>query len=373
MRMLASVPLLLVAASAAGAQTKPATPKAGSVYSYSFSNARESGDRPMLGVTTSAGDTRDTLGLLVSDVSPGSPAEKAGIEEGNRLLSVNGVNLKVAREDAGDPEMASAMSNRLRREIGKHAAGDEVSVDVLAAGKVRTVKVKLATSADIEKASRSEDADHGVLGVSLSASGSKRDTAGIFIAGVSDGSPADKAGIAEGDRIASINGVDLRAPKEDAGDASVAGAKFQRLQRELRKVKAGQAVDLVVVSGGKSRTLKVTTAKASELKDFGGVNIRMGDGMMGVPGGMIFNRRLPEPPMPPEAPTAPRAPGAPRVRVFRNDADGMSFDFDGLGPEVRRKIEIEVPRALERAHDRLQELQLELPVLRSRIIRKVVI
>ena len=40
--------------------------------------------------------------------------------------------------------------------------------------------------------------------------GSSRDTLGVFVMSVEDGGPAAKAGIEEGTRIASINGVDVR-------------------------------------------------------------------------------------------------------------------------------------------------------------------
>src|SRR5437868_13373605 len=56
--------------------------------------------RAVIGVTTNAGATsRDTLGLLVSSVRDGSPAEKAGVQEGDRIASLNGVSLKLAAAD----------------------------------------------------------------------------------------------------------------------------------------------------------------------------------------------------------------------------------------------------------------------------------
>ena len=65
--------------------------------------------RAVIGVsTTSASTSRDTLGVLVSTVRSGSPAEKAGIEEGNRIASINNVSLKLAAADVGDDQMAGA-------------------------------------------------------------------------------------------------------------------------------------------------------------------------------------------------------------------------------------------------------------------------
>ncbi len=47
-------------------------------------------DCPMIGVTTAAeSDRADTLGLRVESVTEGSPAEKAGIIEGDRIAAVN--------------------------------------------------------------------------------------------------------------------------------------------------------------------------------------------------------------------------------------------------------------------------------------------
>src|SRR3954468_2114713 len=91
--------------------------------------------RAVIGVTTSgAATTRDTLGVLVSSVRSGSPAEKAGLEEGNRIASVNGVSLKLSAADVGDPDMAGVMTRRLSRELDKLKPGDDVDLRVYANG-----------------------------------------------------------------------------------------------------------------------------------------------------------------------------------------------------------------------------------------------
>src|SRR5215216_4017584 len=99
--------------------------------------------RAVIGVSTSSGTTsRDTLGVLVSSVRSGSPAEKAGLEEGNRIASVNGVSLKLAAADVGDYDMAGVMTRRLTRELDKLKPGDDVELRVYAGGQTKAVKVK---------------------------------------------------------------------------------------------------------------------------------------------------------------------------------------------------------------------------------------
>src|SRR5688572_18837940 len=201
---------------------------------YSFFAGDE--NRAVIGVTTSTGSARDTLGVLVSSVTPGGPAERAGIEEGNRIASVNGVSLRLAAADVGDWEMASTLTRRLTRELGKLKPGDEAELRVYGGGQTRTLKVKTASSDSLyrrTRVSRDELEDRAALGLSLGTSGSRRDTLGLLIMGLEDEGPAAKAGLEEGNRIASINGVDLRVSREDAGDEFMANARVRRLHREL--------------------------------------------------------------------------------------------------------------------------------------------
>ena len=62
-------------------------------------------------------------------------------------------------------------------------------------------------------------AKRAALGLQLSPTGSMRDTIGVFVARVTPKGPAENAGIVEGDRIVSINGIDLRVNSADAGDS----------------------------------------------------------------------------------------------------------------------------------------------------------
>src|SRR5579862_1338700 len=207
LRLSRSIALLALTAVGMPAQGT-STPRA---RTFALNTMRDDGDRAVLGVSTQSDGMRDTLGVLVVSVTAGSPAEKAGIEEGNRIAAINGVNLKLARADAGEQDMAGVMTNRLSREMRKLKAGDDAKLEVWANGRFRSVTVKTVASdaRSPRRITMSESRDRAALGVSLSSTGSKRDTLGVFVSGVTEDGPADKAGIVEGDRIAGINGVDL--------------------------------------------------------------------------------------------------------------------------------------------------------------------
>ena len=125
-------------------------------------------------------------------------------------------------------------------------------------------------------------AKRGALGLELRTTGTKRDTLGVFVEAVTPKGPAESAGIIEGDRIASINGVDLRTSAGDADDEYTNGLAAHRLSREVQKLAPGSRVTLRVYSGGRLRDVQVTVGKASELMRFSRFNFRTPgrDGMM---------------------------------------------------------------------------------------------
>jgi predicted metalloprotease with PDZ domain len=259
--------------------------------------------RAVIGISTSTSTgARDTLGLLVSSVTRDGPAEKAGIEEGNRIAAINGVSLKLAGADLDDPDMQGLMSRRLVRELDKVKPGDEVDLRVYGSGQTRSMKVKTVSPDSLydigmARTRRAID-DRPSLGIGIGSMGSKRDTLGIFVMSVEEDGPAAKAGIEEGQRISAINGVDLRVAKEDAGDDMVSMTRINRFERELQKTKAGDAVTLRVYANGQHRDVKVNVVAASTLNRSHSVRI-----LRGFPSAM------------------------------------MQFDGDGLGETLQRAVE----------------------------------
>ncbi|GAC1653894.1 MAG: hypothetical protein NVS4B3_17350 [Gemmatimonadaceae bacterium] len=256
-------------------------------------------DRAVIGVSTSSSGKRDTLGLLVVSIVSGSPAEKAGVEEGNRIQAVNGVSLRLSVADAGERDMNGLTSRRLQRELEKSKAGEEVELTLYADGRTRKTKVKTVAGSDLRDAHRESFRrweDRAVLGLGLGGGGSKRDTLGVLVISVTPDGPAEKAGIVEGTRIQAINGVSLRVAAEDAGDGWMSGIRSSRFQREMRKLSPGDKVELSVFGDGRTRSTSVTAVKASDLfKERGGT----GRGMFMFGEGDMGGAMLPMPPMPP--------------------------------------------------------------------------
>ena len=136
-------------------------------------------------------------------------------------------------------------------------------------------------------------AKRAALGLELRTTGTKRDTLGVFVEAVTPKGPAETAGIIEGDRITSINGVDLRTSSGDTDDSYINGLAAHRLSREVQKLAPGSRVNLRVYSGGRFRDVQVTAGKASDLMRRGNrFNYMMPgmDGMMELngPEGMMF-------------------------------------------------------------------------------------
>lgn len=139
--------------------------------------------------------------------------------------------------------------------------------------------------------------NRAALGIELRPTGTRRDTLGVFVAAVTPRGPAETAGIIEGDRIAAINGLDLRAAAADVEDEYTNGIPAHRLSREVQKLTPGTRVTLRVYSAGRFRDVVVTTGRASEVRrNAGGFNFRrLGPGRtmeFGEPGG-VFEFRGP--------------------------------------------------------------------------------
>jgi hypothetical protein len=175
------------------------------------------------------------------------------------------------------------------------------------------------------------------LGLELRTTGTKRDTLGVFVEAVTPKGPAETAGIIEGDRIASINGVDLRTSAGDTDDSYTNGLSAHRLSREVQKLTPGAKVNLRVYSGGRFRDVQVTAGKASDLmraRNRFSFMMPGSDGMMEFEGpGMMFG---------------------PEVQMMRLEP----FMKERLEPLMKERLE---PLMKERLEPMLRERMRDLP------------
>jgi serine protease Do len=143
-------------------------------------------------------------GVLVSDVEPGSPADKGGIQRGDVILTVDGKKTN--------------SSTQLRNLIAEAGANKKVELAILRGGKPQTLAVMLGElKSDKREASKGSDSagqPEALQGLQLEPITPQLRArlelpstlkAGIVVTGVAPGSAAQRAGIAPGDVIVELN------------------------------------------------------------------------------------------------------------------------------------------------------------------------
>ncbi len=229
-----------------------------------------SSNRAVIGVTLAASSLADTAGVRIDAVDAGGPAAAAGVKAGDVISAINGTSLRVSRSDADDAALSGTGQRRLQRVLSKAKPGDDVDLRLMTNGQTRAVTVKTVSATDLNRVSErrigiSRDDNRAAVGISVGGSGRVRDSLGLFVSSVVANGPAEKAGIIEGDRIAAVNGVDVRVPREDVDDARASSARVDRFVREVQKVAVGGQVTLRVFGGGRYREVNVTAVKATDL------------------------------------------------------------------------------------------------------------
>jgi serine protease Do len=144
----------------------------------------------------------EVRGALVGDVTPNSPAEKAGLQKGDIILDVN-----------GKPVNGSA---ELRMHVSLMAPGTKVQVTVFRDGAQKTLPVTLAemptetAKADQPEGSSTEDSLQGIQVENVSARTARQlglpaTATGVVVTGVDPNSKAAESGLKRGDVIQEVN------------------------------------------------------------------------------------------------------------------------------------------------------------------------
>jgi serine protease Do len=144
----------------------------------------------------------DTKGVLVAGVMPESPAEKAGVQPGDLVVSIDGVPVNVRFQQELPPLVKLILSKPIDRAL---------EIKVLRAGKEQTLRVQ-PTLRDDAKGKDVESKEWGLTARRLSVVEAKElqrpDQKGVLVGSVRPGGPADQAqpGLQEKDVIVEIGG-----------------------------------------------------------------------------------------------------------------------------------------------------------------------
>lgn len=148
-------------------------------------------------------------GVLVSEVLPDSPADKAGVKTGDIIAQADG------------REVATAA--RLRNIVASTGAGRTMTMQLVRNGQRKTVEVSLTERKD-EGDTIALDDDQGPLGgvklepltdeLRRKLEVSRRVDAGVVVTSVADRSRAARAGLRPGDVITSVNRTRVKTPSD---------------------------------------------------------------------------------------------------------------------------------------------------------------
>lgn len=154
---------------------------------------------------------KDAKGALVSDVKEGSPADRAGMKQGDVVISYHGS----AVEDA----------LTLQRVVTRTSVGSKVPVKVVRDGQEKDLTIVIGEQPDTVKTAKAgtdEPGEYAFAGIAVQdldretakELGIKDQTQGVVVTNVAPDSGAEKAGLVPGDVIREINRKPIKSVKD---------------------------------------------------------------------------------------------------------------------------------------------------------------
>ncbi len=181
---------------------------------------------------------KDAKGILVSEVQKDSPADKAGIENGDVIIKLDGKELK----DVTD----------LRNRVAMITPGTKVALEVIRDTKEKHINVEIGKQPENfgHKQTTTPSQLFDKFGLSLQNLTSElaerfgfEKGQGVIISDVKEGSPAEDAGLKAGFLVEEINQIPVRSIDE----ATKALEKSKNSGRTLLRINTGNARHYVVL------------------------------------------------------------------------------------------------------------------------------
>ena len=185
----------------------------------------------------------DQSGALVAGVQSDAPAAQAGLQPGDVIRSVNDAKISNPRD--------------LAVQVAAVKPGDAAKLDIVRDGKSQTMSVKVGQMPNDQTAEAGDTAKHPAqLGLALGpitqdAIGQlnlPEGTHGVLVQGVKPGSPADQAGLQQGDVIVAVGSHPVENPGQAVHDIhqAIAGSSHAVA---LRIIRDGQTAFVAVAPG----------------------------------------------------------------------------------------------------------------------------
>ena len=211
----------------------------------------------------------EARGFLVTDVTANSPADKSGIRGGYKISDIHGKQISLG----GD--VIQAIDNKTIRKIEdmltylerEKNVGDAINLTIFRDGKPAEINLTLAARPDSGQQALLQKEQRPSLGISgtnitpgiARAMNLTQIREGFLVLDIIAGGPADKAGIRGGDKIASINGTEIRL----GGDVitkidNQTVRKLDDMLDYLRTKEVGDVSHLQVLRDGKIMNIAIT-------------------------------------------------------------------------------------------------------------------
>ena len=214
----------------------------------------------------------DQRGALVVDVTPDSPAERAGLRGSDRQVDIEGQQARVGGDVivAMDGQPVQEMDDLIAYLARSTEVGQTITLTVLRDGKEQTVDLTLAARPKQQEVQRSQPetgtgtAYLGIVGLTLTpeiaqAMDLAADEQGVLVEQVQQGSPADEAGLRGSFKPVTIQGQQMLV----GGDIITAlegqsVTAIEDLQAALQQYEPGEKVALTVLRDGQESQIDVT-------------------------------------------------------------------------------------------------------------------
>lgn len=220
-------------------------------------------------------------GILVGTVTPGSPAEKAGLQESKKQVQIDGVEAVVGGDVivAVDGQTIKRFDDLVSYLLANASVGQTIKLEVLRDGKQKTLDVTLAARPKSSEQASTESKPStprqatgkawlGIYGLDVNEAIAREmnlgtQQKGVLVEEVIPGSPAESAGLRGSNKSVTLDNQTVQV----GGDVITAFngkavSNMRELKAAIANTKPGNEVELTILRDGKTLTIPVTLTEA---------------------------------------------------------------------------------------------------------------